>query len=179
MGDGRTKALEALRVGDVVYGTRREGAYRRWVRTPVLAHWRTVKPAFRLVLSDGTVLVASGDHRFLTRRGWKHVTDAPEREGQRAHLTPNDVLLTVGRFVPPTEATVQYRTGYLCGMVRGDGLLRSYRYERIGRRNGDQHRFRLALVDDDGLERAGSSLAPSASRPAGSSSKPQTGRGSL
>ena len=35
--------------------------------TEVLAHWSTVKPAYRVTLEDGTELVASGDHRFLTR----------------------------------------------------------------------------------------------------------------
>ena len=44
--------------------------------TTVLAHWQTVKPAYRVTLADGTQLIASGDHRFLTERGWKHVTGA-------------------------------------------------------------------------------------------------------
>ena len=35
-----------------------------------------VKPAYRVVLEDGTELVTSGDHRFLTERGWKHVARA-------------------------------------------------------------------------------------------------------
>ena len=33
--------------------------------TQVLAHWSTVKPAYRLTLADGTQLVSSADHRFL------------------------------------------------------------------------------------------------------------------
>ena len=37
---------------------------------------RRIKPAYRVTLEDGTELIASGDHRFLTRRGWKHVTGA-------------------------------------------------------------------------------------------------------
>ena len=59
-----------------IYGTEREGSYRRYVPTTVLAHWQTIKPAYRVILCDGTTLVASGDHRFLTDRGWKHVTGA-------------------------------------------------------------------------------------------------------
>jgi DNA repair photolyase len=38
-------------------------------------------------------------------------------------------------------------------MIRGDGLLASYHDERIGRSNGDQHQFRLALCDMEGLLR--------------------------
>ena len=33
----------------------------------VLDHWSTIKPAYRVTLEDGTELIASGDHRFLTR----------------------------------------------------------------------------------------------------------------
>src|SRR6476660_6637848 len=36
MGDGRTKDLADVRVGDVVYGTVRRGSYRRYERTRVL-----------------------------------------------------------------------------------------------------------------------------------------------
>ena len=65
----------------------------------MLAHWSTVKPAHRLMLEDGTELIASGDHRFLTGRGWKHVTGATSGRGRRPHLTTNDELLGFGRTV--------------------------------------------------------------------------------
>ncbi|MGZ4592642.1 MAG: Rv2578c family radical SAM protein [Actinomycetes bacterium] len=101
--DGRAKPLAALRVGDLVYGTERHGARRRYVRTPVLAHWRTVKPAYRVSLADGTSLVASGDHRFLTERGWTYVTGARQGAGRRPYLTTDDRLLGIGALVaPPT-----------------------------------------------------------------------------
>jgi DNA repair photolyase len=153
MGDARCVPLADVRVGDVVYGTVRQGHYRRYVRTRVLAHWRTTKPAFRVLLDDGEVLVASGDHRFLTQRGWKHVWGTGAGRGRRPHLTPGSRLLGIG----PVEATpaldAEYQAGYLCGMVRGDGHLRSYSYARRGRANGDQHRFRLALTDEEALHR--------------------------
>ncbi|MDQ3985976.1 MAG: radical SAM protein [Actinomycetota bacterium] len=98
MGDGRTKPLEDVRVGDDVYGTVRSGSYRRYVLTKVLAHWSTVKPAYRVSLEDGTELVASGDHRFLTDRGWKHVTGSERGRLRRPHLTVNDKLIGTGRF---------------------------------------------------------------------------------
>src|SRR3982751_2244880 len=69
MGDGSTRPLADLRVGDEVYGTTRANYGRRFVRTSVVAHWRSVKEAFRLRLDDGTAIVASGDHRFLSERG--------------------------------------------------------------------------------------------------------------
>src|SRR4051794_29843972 len=74
MADGRTRPIGALAVGDRIVGTERRGAYRRFVETEVLAHWQTLKRGFRTALRDGTELVTSGDHRFLTERGWKYVT---------------------------------------------------------------------------------------------------------
>src|SRR3989442_1429574 len=69
MANGRTKPLAEVRVGDQIYGTIRHGKYRRYVWTEVLAHWSTIRRAYRITLNDGTELVASRDHRFSTRRG--------------------------------------------------------------------------------------------------------------
>ena len=79
-----------------IYGTVRDGFYRRYVLTEVLAHWSTVKPAYRITLEDGTQLIASGDHRFLTERGWKHVTGAEQGPDQRPFLTTNNKLMGFG-----------------------------------------------------------------------------------
>jgi DNA repair photolyase len=136
MADGRTKPLADVRVGDTIYGTVRRGYYRRYAITTVLAHWSTVKPAYRITLADGTQLVASGEHRYLTERGWKHVTGAEQGPLQRPFLTVNNKLMGVGKFAEPPKDTVDYRRGYLCGMIRGDG--------HLGRQ------FRLA-VDEEGL----------------------------
>nr|CEL22771.1 Radical SAM domain protein [Kibdelosporangium sp. MJ126-NF4]CTQ89911.1 Radical SAM domain protein [Kibdelosporangium sp. MJ126-NF4] len=73
--DGTTRPLADLRMGDEIYGTGRLGHQRQRVPTKVLAHWTTVKPAFRVTLEDGTTLVASGDHRLLTEQGWHQVTE--------------------------------------------------------------------------------------------------------
>ena len=154
MADGSTRALADVRHGDRIYGTRREGRYRRFVTTEVLAHWSTVKPAYGVRVEGGTDLVASGDHRFLTARGWKFVTGAGHGHGRRPHLTPGTRLLGTGGAAPAPEPTADYRRGYLCGMIRGDGHVGSYAYERPGRANGDVHRFRLALADGEALGRA-------------------------
>jgi len=98
MGDGRTKPIANIRVGDVVCGTERIGCCRRFTRTQVVAHWSTEKPAYRIVLRDGTELVASGDHRFMTDRGWKFVTRSDRGASCRPHLTPTDELIGTGRL---------------------------------------------------------------------------------
>jgi DNA repair photolyase len=121
MGDGRTKPLAEVRTGDEIYGTVRDGKYRRYTRTQVLAHWETVKPGYRITLDDGTTLIASGDHRFLTNRGWKYVTGAEQGELRRPHLTLQNEMLGTGGFAEPPKDTADYRRGYLCGMIRADG----------------------------------------------------------
>ncbi|MFB9803097.1 Rv2578c family radical SAM protein [Streptomonospora salina] len=96
MADGRTAPLAGIRVGDRIYGTRSAGDHRRYTPTTVLAHWTTEKRAYRITLADGTVLVASGDHRFLTVHGWKHVTGAVSGHRRRPHLAEGAGLLGPG-----------------------------------------------------------------------------------
>jgi DNA repair photolyase len=154
MGDGRTKALADIRPGDRIYGTVRVDQYRRYVVTEVLDHWSTVKPAYRVTLEDGTEIVCSGDHRFWTARGkWKHVTGSEQGVLRRPHLTLNDKLMGVGRFAAGPDHNAEYRAGYLCGMIRGDGHLASRVYIRPNGRTSMRHQFRLALVDMEGLQR--------------------------
>jgi DNA repair photolyase len=154
MADGRTRRLADVRVGDEIYGTVRVGSYRRYARTQVIAHWSTVKPAYRITLEDDTELVASEDHRFLSDRGWKHVTGSEWGPDRRSHLTLNNKLMGTGRFAAGPDFSTEYRRGYLCGLIRGDGHLGSYSYVRAGRVHGDVHRFRLALIDLEAIQRA-------------------------
>jgi DNA repair photolyase len=152
--DGRARALAELRVGDELYGTRRVGTYRRYVRSRVLAHWSVIKPAYRITLEDGTTLISSGDHRFLSDRGWKFVTGNGQGTARRPHLTRSNKLIGTGAFARGVTQDEDYRRGYLCGMIRGDGHFGSYFYPRVGRVHGHQHQFRLALCDQEALVRA-------------------------
>lgn len=153
MADGSLRAIRDLKKGDAIYGTERRGHFRKYVRTTVLAHWSVVKPAYRVDLEDGTRLTCGGDHRFLTERGWKFVTGRMSGPGQRPYLTTGNKLMGTGAFASATEKDGNYRLGYLSGMIRGDGAIGSYQYERTGRTHADQHRFRLALADQEGLDR--------------------------
>jgi DNA repair photolyase len=159
---GRETPLRELEVGDGVYGTRREGRYRRFVETEVLAKWSSIKPAYRVELEDGTELIASGEHRFLTRRGWKHVIGSEQGRPRRPHLTLGSRLLGPGGSAAPPVHDEDYRRGYLCGMIRGDGALARYTYVRPRRTSGDVYRFRLALADQEALQRSSEYLTLSA-----------------
>ena len=96
MADGRHRPIEQVQVGDSIYGSARGGQYRRFVLTEVLAKSISVKPAVRVVLADGTELIASGDHRFLTDRGWKYVLNSPRGARDRPHLTLTNHLIGTG-----------------------------------------------------------------------------------
>ncbi|WP_208008473.1 intein-containing Rv2578c family radical SAM protein [Agromyces protaetiae] len=155
MSDGRQKPLWAVEVGDEVLGTEPHGRYRRYAASKVLAKWSTTKPAHRIALADGTTIVASGDHRFLTDRGWKYVTRSTSGVGQRPYLTTSNSLVGFGSRAARAHQVLdeQYMRGYLAGMIRGDGMLLTREYTR---RSGEQYRvnhFRLALADVEGLNR--------------------------
>ncbi len=151
--DGRHRPIAEVGVGDEVYGTVRRGSYRRLTRTKVLAHWRTTKEAYRITLEDGTGLVASGDHRFLTERGWKFVSGTGCGPGQRPHLTTNNSLLGTGSFTAQPVQDEGYRRGYLTGMILGDGHIHHRPYVRSTGQPWTSYQFRLALADEEALVR--------------------------
>jgi DNA repair photolyase len=120
MADGRTKALADIRVGDRVYGTLLVGGRRRYVATSVLAHWSTIKSAYRVRLSDGTELTASADHRYLTEDGWRYVAASRPPAGPQRVIAPPCRLMGTGMFVEAPKDTVDYRIGYLNGLIVAD-----------------------------------------------------------
>lgn len=164
LADGKHRPLVELEVGDEIYGTVRAPRFARSPRYPRLTRTRvvtcrwTVGPAHRITLADGTELVASADHRFLSTRGWKHVTGADQGNARRPHLTISSALRGVGGFAEPPDQNSEYQAGYLCGMVRGDGHLKSYVFTGRGRPER-VHWFRLALADIEALHRARDFLA--------------------
>ncbi len=153
MADGTSKAIADTHVGEAIYGTERIGHYRRYVKTRILAHWSVIKPAYRVLLEDGTELVAGPDHRFLTDRGWKFITGSEHGRARRPHLTVNNKLMGTGGFAKRPDRGPEYRRGYLCGVIRGDGLLATYNYDGKRREHETLHQFRLALCDIEAVAR--------------------------
>jgi DNA repair photolyase len=158
MVNGQKKMLGDLNIGDEIVGTVRLGSYRHYIKTQVLAHWETHKPAYRLTLADGTTITASADHRFLTDRGWKFVTGSENGRNRRPHLTTGNKLMGVGMTAGSLEATPFYKQGYLCGVIRGDGHMGVYKYQRSSSGEQTGGNFRLALSDGEALQRSGSYL---------------------
>jgi DNA repair photolyase len=154
MADRSHRPLAKLRVGDEIYGTELRGKYRRYVRTRVLAHWASVKPAHRVTLKDGTELIASANHQFLTDSGWLHVAEPEQPAEGRPRLTTASSLLGTGQFATGPQHSGHYERGYLCGMIRGGDNLASHVYDRSGGPpSSGAPQFRLALVDGEALYR--------------------------
>jgi DNA repair photolyase len=97
MGYGRVKRLAEVREGDQVYGTELRNGTRHYVRTEVKAHWQTVRPAFRIELEDGTLLVASGEHRILTSTGWRCAVGAGPDGEVWPQLAADNMVIGPGR----------------------------------------------------------------------------------
>src|SRR5579863_5740806 len=152
LANGRTRRIADLAIGDDIYGTVRQGTYRSYVQTQVMARWSVIKPAYRVTLEDGTELISGPDHRFLTERGWKFVTGKEHGRGRRPFLTCNNKLMGTGAFAQPPRHDADYMCGYLCGLVRGDGMVR--RDPRAGGAAKAPRFFRLALCDVEALNRA-------------------------
>jgi DNA repair photolyase len=153
MADGRTKAIADLQPGEMIYGSEAVGSYRRLAITTVHDKWSSIKPAYVVVLEDETELIASADHRFLTRRGWKYVVGAEQGRHRRPHLSVGSKLLGTGGVVCAPEHDAAYRRGYLCGMIRGDAHIRANEYVRSDGTVGVTRAFRLALADQEALDR--------------------------
>ncbi|MEV0002592.1 intein-containing Rv2578c family radical SAM protein [Micromonospora sp. NPDC050980] len=155
MADGRTRPISELEPGDRIYGTERRGAYRHYIVTTVLDKWSTVKRAHRVTLGDGTTLVSSGDHRFLTERGWKHVTGSMRGGARRPYLTTRNRLLGTGRFAVAPKRSTDYHRGYLHALVRDATRLDHRRPMRPPHADAAPRLgFRLATTEAEALERA-------------------------
>jgi len=132
LADGRTRRLAELRPGEAIYGTQSIHGTRRYVHTRVLHHWATRKPAFRITLADGTDLIASGDHRFLSDRGWRFVQPS-EPPFQRPTLQLHDTLAGPGHHsalstrAHVTEHSIASELRYANGNARAITESHAYR----------------------------------------------------
>ena len=113
MWDGKQKPISEVSVGDEIYGMDEN---RKLVRAVVLNKWGTRKPAYRITLRNGTVLVCSGDHRWLSNRGWKYTTDS-DKGLNRSHLTNNNYIIgfRIEDYEPYAESELSNQVGFFEG----------------------------------------------------------------
>ena len=156
MANGSSKRIDDVQVGDEIYGVEKtQTNFHAIVKAKVTAKAETFKRPWRLTFSNGQQIVCSGDHRFLTNRGWKFAAGSEFGNYRRPHLTPNNNMVCIPNY-PMTDfdITDDYRRGYLSGIIRGDANLAQYNYNGI-----DQYHFRLALKEKEGIDRTRDYLA--------------------
>ena len=143
------RSLTCARV-TLVYGSERRGSYRRYTITRVLDHWATIKPAYRITLEDGTELVASGDHRFLSSQGWKFVegTEQERRTHDYERQADGKRMAALARSFGRVPAVA------MCGSSAATATWAHTHTSVPDGACSDVHRFRLALVDMEALRRA-------------------------
>lgn len=90
MYDGSRKKMKDVCIGDELYGVSPEGKYTKSI---VLNKWQVEKPSYKIILSDGTELICSSNHRWLTSDGWKYTKGYSEVASSRPFLTPYDYIL--------------------------------------------------------------------------------------
>lgn len=119
MADGSSKQLADIKAGEQVVGTTLGAAGRRFVPSMVLDGWATARRAYRLRLDTGAELIASGDHRFLTSRGWRHVIAPGRNQRARLHLQERDTCLGPGKARLKTRGLFKTAPRDVAGTVAG------------------------------------------------------------
>jgi DNA repair photolyase len=170
LADLRAIPISELKPGDILLGVSQEGAFftnsHKYVPSVVEHIWTTRKPVYEVELENGSTVRCSGDHRWLTDRGWKYTTGSMcTSPNQRPYLTTNNKVRITGKPIPTPAPTDEYRRGYLSGIIRGDGHLaihgprsrvyvRKDRGNRLCARTDTQYMFLLRLQDKEPLLRA-------------------------
>lgn len=97
--------------------------YRRFCKTSVTAVERLIKPCYRLTFEDGTTVVASSDHMWLSgsiHNGWKwRRTDSfvDNRSTQKSRVM---------KVCDVVEKEDSYDAGWLSGFLDGEGSLKPF-----------------------------------------------------
>jgi len=156
MRDLSEKRIKDLIIGDKIVGIEeRENLAPIVTEAIVLSKWITRRKSFKIELEDGTSLICSASHRWLTNRGWKYTIGSMSGKNKRPYLTLNNKIRKIydinDKFIH-LEETKSYKKGYLSGMIYGDGSLCVKSIEEQQKKYG-HYSFRLALKDIEPLKR--------------------------
>lgn len=98
MYDLSTKVIAKIEEGDQIYGVMRGGMYAHLTQSTVLKMWYSKKRAWEIQLSDGRSVICSGDHRWMSDRGWKYTYGTESGSDRRPFLTKSPIFNTQKGF---------------------------------------------------------------------------------
>jgi len=141
------KAAGDIEVGDQLIGIdehppepRKE---RRLRTTTVTATHRSRQTAYRMTFGDGTSVICSGEHRWLSASPgaglscrWRSLYAPPGIPGPRQGIRVGD---KIRHIVDPWETDRSWQAGYLAGVFDGEGTV-------LGRRNPERGRFEFNIT---------------------------------
>ena len=141
MADLIWKPIEQVKKGDLVFGLTQKRKRGHWSFTPtkVIATGSRVTETHR-IKTDKIETVCSVDHKWL-RTDSKYHAYRPCRDIK---------FISQPEIVRETE---DYKRGWLCGMILGDGCLVDKHYSYPYQKHCHRYSFRLVLKDREGLER--------------------------
>ena len=113
----------------------------------------SLKNIYEVYFKSGKKIICSKDHRWLSERGWKYTTGAMSGKKRRPYLTLNNKIYFFGTISEYPEETLQYKQGYLSGMIKGDGTIGYYDYSGKRRKTDKIVSFRLTLIDNEAIIR--------------------------
>jgi len=153
MSDGSSKQLKNIKIRDKIIGVKKQGRLNYYVNSVVLNHWKTKRNGYKIIMNDGTEVICSSNHKWLSNRGWKYTTGMEWGKLRRPHLTSNNYIMGSGNLINLLPETEDYMRGYLCGIIKGDGTVKKYDYSGKRRKTEILYQFRLALIDQCAVER--------------------------
>lgn len=157
MADLSEKLIKDVNIGDHIIGITKSEDYNiyKTCEGTVLTRIESFQEAYEITLANGTKLVCSDNHRWLSNRGWKY-TFVDKKSGHGRFLTVKNKIRYIYHPSGKLGETEDYKRGYLRGLIDGDGLLKRYVNKR--RRNSSCYRFRITMKDDEPLVRSANYL---------------------
>jgi hypothetical protein len=158
--DAKWVPIGSVSRGQELFGFDEHRADRRrsWKKAVVVDTAVTEKPCYRLRLSDGTELICSADHQWLVDHGngpqeWRTTEQLRPVTSSRS---PRDAPSRLVRLLPVWEEEQTYCSGYMAGVMDGEGSINQAR--RKTRETGSVFRLAFAQRDNELLHFALESL---------------------
>ncbi len=116
--------VEQLKKGDIIAGFEeepKEKLKRKWVKSEVLSNVPFMADVYRIKLSDGTFLEATGEHPFLIKTPSRKYYWRTVEELSRGIKKNGRGWVYFSRILPVWDTLKSYEAGYLSGFFDGEG----------------------------------------------------------